>query len=336
MRRISTLLGAGTLAALAAAPGPAFAAASPPSLTSAFTPAAITVGGTTALSFTITNPNSSGSLSGIGFTDTLPAGVVVDNPNGLNGTCGSTSTLTANPGSNTITLAAGKLAAGANCTVSAAVTSNTPGSVQNSTGPVSSTEGGAGSGDTQTLAVIALPTVSVRSPTEGSTFNFGQRVIARYSCKEATGGPGLSDCSGDAPSGSPIDTTAVGAQTFSVSAISADGGVTTQTIDYTVRPDNRFKLTKLKAQKGGSVSFAITLPGPGKLSVIERTGSKRLNATKLTLKRARTVRLTLGPGASGARLLKQNTKVSVRLKVQFTPTGGLPRTITTGAVRIKP
>ena len=103
-----------------------------------------------------------------------------------------------------------------------------------------------------------------------------------------------------------------------------------------MRPDNRFKVTKLKAQKGGSVSFAITLPGPGKLSVIERTGSKRLNATKLTLKRARTVRLTLGPGASGARLLKQNTKVSVRLKVQFKPTGGLPRTITTGAVRIKP
>ena len=119
-------MGAGTLAALAAAPGPALAAPSPPSLASAFTPPAITVGGTTALSFTITNPNLSGSLSGIGFTDTLPAGVVVDNPNGLNGTCGSTSTLTANPGSNTITLAGGKLAAGANCLVSAAVTSNTP------------------------------------------------------------------------------------------------------------------------------------------------------------------------------------------------------------------
>ena len=93
------------IGAIAVAPAAALAA-SPPTLTSSFTPTSITVGNTSALSFTITNPNSSGSLTGIAFTDALPAGLVVDNPNGTNGTCGSTSVLTAAPGSGTISLTA--------------------------------------------------------------------------------------------------------------------------------------------------------------------------------------------------------------------------------------
>src|ERR1700759_1255403 len=139
--------------ATAAAPAAALAA-SPPTLTSSFTPTSITVGNTSALSFTITNPNSTGSLSGIAFTDALPAGLVVDNPNGTNGTCGSTSVLTAAPGSAAISLTAGKLAAGASCTVSADVTSNSAGTYTNSTGAVSSNEGGSGGGDSQGLPVL--------------------------------------------------------------------------------------------------------------------------------------------------------------------------------------
>ncbi|MGZ4218527.1 MAG: DUF7933 domain-containing protein [Solirubrobacteraceae bacterium] len=330
------------IGAMAVAPAAALAA-SPPTLTSSFTPTSITVGNTAALTFTITNPNSSGSLTGIVFTDTLPAGLVVDDPNGQNGTCGSTSTLTAAPGSGTISLASGKLAAGASCTVSADVTTNTAGTYTNSTGAVSSNEGGSGSGDTQALTVFGNPTVSVTSPKEGAKFDFGQKVIARYSCKPAAGAPPLSDCSGDADNGSRIDTSTAGPQTFSVSAITADGSVVTQTIDYTVRPDNRLTITHAKTTRSGSVSFSVKVPGPGKLSVLESAPTANLAAVTLSPGKGRfafarltrhvgsagTLRLTIKPDSEGARLVKNHhSAVVIRLAVAFTPKGGLGRTIT--------
>jgi hypothetical protein len=330
------------IGAIAVAPAAALAA-SPPTLTSSFTPTSITAGNTSALTFTITNPNSSGSLTGIAFTDTLPAGLVVDNPNGTNGTCGSTSVLTAAPGSGTISLTSGKLAAGASCTVSADVTSDTAGTYTNSTGAASSTEGGSGSGDTQALAVFGNPTVSVTSPKEGQKFSFGQKVIARYSCKPAAGAPALSDCSGDASNGGRLDTSTAGAQTFSVSAITADGSVVTQTIDYTVRPDNRVTITKVKTTRSGRVSFSIKVPGPGKLSVLESAPTSNLATAALSPGKGRfafaqvtrhvgaagTLRLTIKPGSKGARLVKNHrSAVRIRLAVAYTPKGGLARSIT--------
>jgi len=337
---------------LAAAPASALAV-SPPSLSSSFTPTTITVGNTTALTYTIKNPNSSGSLSGISFTDTLPAGLVVDNPNGQNGTCGSTSTLTANPGSNTISLTGGKLAAGTSCTVSADVTSNTPGTVQNSAGAVNSTEGGAGSGDTQSLTVIGNPTISLTSPRDGATFNFGQKVIARFSCQEAPGGPGLTDCDGDAGTGSPIDTTTAGPQTFTVTAISADGAVVSQTVNYTVRPDNRFTISHVTGHANGSVDFRIKVPGPGRVAVLESAPTANLAAkgpvltpgsgrfafgqASVKVRAARTVHVTVTPSARGIGLVKSHhSTVLIRLAVVFTPTGGIGRKVSIGGVFIAP
>jgi hypothetical protein len=327
--------------AIGVAPAAALAA-SPPTLTSSFTPTSITVGNTSALSFTITNPNSSGSLTGIAFTDALPAGLVVDNPNGTNGTCGSASVLTAAPGSSTISLTAGKLAAGASCTVSADVTSNVAGTYTNSTGPASSNEGGAGGGDTQALTVFGNPTVSVTSPKEGQKFDFGQKVTARYTCSPAAGAPALSDCSGDANNGGRIDTSTAGPQTFSVSAITADGSVVTQTIDYTVRPDNRITITHVKSTKSGTVSFSVKVPGKGQLSVLESAptanlaaasspGKGRFAFAKLTrnVGSPGTIKLKIKPDPKGSALIaNHHSAVVIRLAVAFTPKGGLGRSIT--------
>jgi hypothetical protein len=120
------LIGAAVAALLAAAAliivtaGSAMAASAPPTVTSAFTPTEIGVGDSTAtaLSVTITNPNATGTLSSVGFSDTLPAGLTVDDPPGENGACGSAGVVTAAAGSQTISLTGGSLKATASCTIS--------------------------------------------------------------------------------------------------------------------------------------------------------------------------------------------------------------------------
>jgi uncharacterized repeat protein (TIGR01451 family) len=133
-----------------------------PTISKAFGAANIPVGGTTSLSFTITNPNGGGSLTGVGFTDTLPAGLVVSTPNGLGGTCGS-GTITAVAGSGSVSLSGVTLGATGSCTFSVNVTGTTAGTQNNTTGAVSSNESGAG-GVASASLVVQTPAVPVLSP----------------------------------------------------------------------------------------------------------------------------------------------------------------------------
>ena len=326
-------------------------AATAPSITSSFTLSSIGVGDTSSLSITIKNNDPLASLSGVSFTDNLPTGVVVDDPNGTGGSCGTGAVFSAAPGSSTVSLSGGKLAGGASCTVDVAVTSNTAGSYQNSTGIVSSTEGGTGNSDTETLTVIAAPTVTLTSPKEGQVFNFGQRVLAHYSCAEAVGGPGLTDCEGDVPNGSPIDTSTSGAHTFDVTAISGDGQIVDAEIDYTVRPDNRFTVTNISAVKSGVLGFTLTVPGPGTISATVTGsvagGASRVVFAKLSksFRAASTSHVSLPPVAQGLALIKQarghgkNTKhkkITLQLAIAYTPTGGIANALRFGPVTFAP
>jgi hypothetical protein len=289
----------------------------PPKISSSFTPGTVGTGATTALSFTISNPGSAKTLNGVGFTDTLPNGLVVDNPNGQSGTCGSAGVLTATPGSSTISLTGGKLAPGASCTVSADVTSNTIGSYQNSTGPVTSTEGGTGNSDTESLTVVAAPTVTVSGPKDGSTFALGQKVIATYRCQEAPGGPGLSSCEGDVASGHRIDTSTPGAQTFSVIAISGDGQVTEQDISYTVVRT----VSHLKDDASG-VRFDFKAAGAGKLTALERSGHSQLGTLTTAISHSGTHQIVIASTAAGRKWLSKHKHAAVTLAVTFAPSHG--------------
>jgi hypothetical protein len=81
----------------------------PPTIAMSFGAASIPLNGSTSLSFTISNPNTTSTLTGVGVTDTLPAGLVVSTPNGLTGSCGG-GTLSATAGSGSVSLAGATLA----------------------------------------------------------------------------------------------------------------------------------------------------------------------------------------------------------------------------------
>lgn len=125
----------------------------PPSISKAFTPALIAPTGVSTLSFTIVNPAINPvAATGVAFTDSLPANVVVATPSGATGNCGG-GTLTAPTGSGSISLTGGSIPVGGFCTVSVNVTSAVPGTYTNTTGPVSSANGGTGNTASAVLTV---------------------------------------------------------------------------------------------------------------------------------------------------------------------------------------
>jgi uncharacterized repeat protein (TIGR01451 family) len=134
------------------------AAVGPPSIAKAFSPSRVSVGGTSALTFTLTNPSANTvALSGVSFTDSLPSGLVVSTPNRLTNSCGGTAAATA--GARGVALTGGSIAVGSKCTVVVDVTGSTAGVKKNTSGAVSSTNGGTGNTATATLTVTRSPTV---------------------------------------------------------------------------------------------------------------------------------------------------------------------------------
>jgi predicted outer membrane repeat protein len=138
-----------------------------PTLSAAFGASSIPLNGTTTLTFTLNNPNSSTDFTGVQFSDSLPTGatIVVAATPGVSNTCGGT--VTAVAGAGTISLSGGTLGHGASCTVVVTVTGTAAGTATNSAGSAGSTEGGAGAAATgATLNVVAPPTSSAAfSPT---------------------------------------------------------------------------------------------------------------------------------------------------------------------------
>src|SRR5262249_10140827 len=116
---------------------------SPATLNKSFGAATLAPGGVTTLTFTLSNPNSTGALTGVGFTDTFRGGLVVSTPSGLAGSCDG-GTITAIAGSNSVTLNGATLAATATCAFTVNVTAAGTGVQNNVTSAVTSVEAGSG------------------------------------------------------------------------------------------------------------------------------------------------------------------------------------------------
>jgi len=130
----------------------------PPTVAKSFAPAAVQVNSPSTLTITLTNSNSA-AVTGAGFTDSYPAGLV--NAASANGstTCAGGTVTAANNGTS-LALSGGTVPAGGSCTVTASVTSSTVGAYSNSTGAVATGNAGSGTSASATLSAYLPPTVA--------------------------------------------------------------------------------------------------------------------------------------------------------------------------------
>ena len=118
-----------------------------PQLDKSFSPPVVPTGGTSTLTFTVTNTSELAAKAGWGLTDALPEGLTVA-AGSIGGTCNATTT--AAPGATSIAVTNGNLAAGqASCTITVPVTSGTTGSYTN--GPDNVTPSGLNEPGTSTV-----------------------------------------------------------------------------------------------------------------------------------------------------------------------------------------
>lgn len=98
-------------------------AVSPPSLSKAFAPNTIFVGQTSRLTITLNNNDSDTNLTGVSYTDTLPSGLQITTPSGLNfSNCGAGVNVTALAGGTAISISNGTVTPSQNCVVAVDVT----------------------------------------------------------------------------------------------------------------------------------------------------------------------------------------------------------------------
>lgn len=142
---------------------------SPPVITKSFSVNPVAANTNDTLTITITNPNTTATLTGLAFTDTYPAGLINAAGGTLTNTCGGAAArTTASP--YTLALTGGSLAAGASCTVSYNRVQAPAGTYTNLTGAVTSTNGGTGNTASATLAV-GQPGISKTFATTPINFN---------------------------------------------------------------------------------------------------------------------------------------------------------------------
>jgi len=82
------------------------------------------------------------------------------------------------------------------------------------------------------VAQLCDPTATIGTPAAGAIYTQTQTVLAAYSCASPTGG--TPTCAGPVPNGAAVDTSTVGAHSFTVTATDANATSTHQTVGYTV------------------------------------------------------------------------------------------------------
>jgi hypothetical protein len=89
---------------------------------------------------------------------------------------------------------------------------------------------------THTVTVVdeTDPVATIASPEDRAVYERGESVTADYSCADEAGGSGLESCVGDVANGAAVDTSTLGAHSFTVEATDRAGNTGSTTVNYTV------------------------------------------------------------------------------------------------------
>src|SRR5260221_9563598 len=293
------------------------------SVNKAFAPAAINVGGTSTLTFTLTNGAGNPAQSGINFTDTLPGAITVAAAPNLTTTCPSgTGVVTAVAGAGSVTVTGATMNnAQASCVITVDVTSSTLNGNCAAT-PVSHTNGAANIGGTARLTNSATascltvqPVPSLDKAFAPSNIGVGQVSTLPFTVTNPAGSPARSGLTfSDAftagvviaavPNvvnscgGSPTVTAAAGGNTFAIggSGVNAAVGPSTCTVslDVTSASANGYLNAAANVTVGGVLTNTVASQT---LNVVQASLNKAFAPTVIDSGGTSTLTFTITNGA---------------------------------------
>jgi Tol biopolymer transport system component len=85
-----------------------------------------------------------------------------------------------------------------------------------------------------TVLDFTPPTIDLRTPVNGGTYDLGANATVDYACSDGVGGSGVAYCAGTSPNGAPLDTSREGTFTFQVTALDDAHNFATTSATYSV------------------------------------------------------------------------------------------------------
>ncbi|MBV9810545.1 MAG: Ig-like domain repeat protein [Solirubrobacterales bacterium] len=146
-----------------------------------------------------------------------------------------------------------------------------------------------------TQQVVPDPKAQITDPPNDQTYSVGQHVTTSFGCTDGSGGPGLVSCT-DSGGGNPptgvLDTSTVGTSTYTVTAVSSDGGSGTARITYTVAAAPSASITAPAGRQTFAVGQSVPTTfscregssGPGISSCTDTNGATQPGGTLDTSK----------------------------------------------------
>ncbi|HYM09638.1 MAG TPA: Ig-like domain repeat protein [Bryobacterales bacterium] len=254
-----------------------------PTIAKAFAPTTIQPGGTSTITFTLTNPNATVDLTGVAFTDGLPAGLQVAATPSVATTCPAGATFAPSAGDTTLNYSTGTITKGTSCTVSVSVTGTTGGMKSNTTGAISSTNGGTGVASNTATVNVTVPTTLTLSAPNPASVPFGSSGPVSLSAT-------LTQTSGGAPVPGATITFKVDGGTVGTGTTDGTGVATSSYNPSGLPAGNHTVQVFFASQVISSITYEASMSGTQTLTVVAPPSiSKSFNVASIPLNSTATV-----------------------------------------------
>jgi hypothetical protein len=296
------------------------------------------VGVTYGITYTL-KASSADTLTGVGFTDALPAGAQLDDEVGETAKNCGTPFVPANlAGATSVTESGltviGSAASGyvGSCTITLEFVDNGPQTAAPDTLTLASAGYSVNNGTTTTtnttatlvdlsLTVAGLPALTETGVTNNATYGYGQSVLLGFSATPAANdsiaanGVYATDDQGNTlATGQAVNTDVPGSHQVQVWVQTVDGYLGSQTYSYNV---NSPKLTSVKTTKTGDVDFDVEYLAAGSVAAEVVDGKTVIATVTKKVSVGKSTAVTVAPTAAGKKALTKLTTVTKKVKEKY-------------------